>query len=321
MTTFINTKNEEFEALTDITFSRKLNGEKTIQGVIYTGDTVIENIDRGWSMKFQGERYFITYAKPTDGNSAIVVEFDAIHEFFYKMGKSCVYRTLNGSNTAKAYLDFIFNGSGYTYSLAVTLPAFEKQNFGMKNRLALFNDFINSTGIEYQINGSNIFIKEKIGSDLSTIVRKGFNLQELGLEHNIGDFVTYAKGFGAYKDPNTPSKGRLEVEYTSPLAAMYGKLEADPVVDERYTQKDSLFQRLKELVEGSYSISVTLTMEDLRQAGYPYGFPKPGDYLLAVNETLQFKQKVRIVGVDEDFDSLGHSIGHTVTCNSLNLVD
>ncbi|MGF1919620.1 phage tail protein, partial [Enterococcus faecalis] len=25
--------------------------------------------------------------------------------------------------------------------------------------------------------------------------------------------------------------------------------------------------------------------------------------------------------VDEDFDSLGHSIGHTVTCNSLNLVD
>ncbi|MGF1919640.1 phage tail protein, partial [Enterococcus faecalis] len=109
--------------------------------------------------------------------------------------------------------------------------------------------------------------------------------------------------------------------YTSPLAAMYGKLEADPVVDERYTQKDSLFQRLKELVEGSYSISVTITMEDLRQAGYQYGFPEPGDYLLAVNETLQFKQKIRIVSVDEDFDSLGHSIGHTVTCNSLNLVD
>nr|DAM28505.1 MAG TPA: tail protein [Caudoviricetes sp.] len=321
MTVFKNVKSEEFIALTELTYSHKVNGEKSIKGTIYSGEEVIRGIDRGWSMEFQGEVYFITYALPVDNGESVTVEFDAIHEFFYRMGKSSVYKVLNGSNTAKSYLDLIFSGSGYGYSLEVALPAFEKQNFGLKNRLALFNDFINSTSTEFKVLGKTVTIVEKVGSDLSTIVRKGFNMQDLGLEHNIGDFVTYAKGFGAFVDPENESKGRLEVTYKSPLAEIYGILEADPVVDERYTKTESMLARLKELVESSYSISVSLTVEDLQKAGYKYAFPDPGDYITAVNEDLKFQQKIRIVGIDESFDVLGNPIEKSVTCNSLNLID
>lgn len=321
MTVFKNVKSEEFIALTELTYSHKVNGEKSIKGTIYSGEGVIRGIDRGWSMEFQGEVYFITYALPVDNGESVTVEFDAIHEFFYRMGKSSVYKVLNGSNTAKSYLDLIFSGSGYGYSLEVALPAFEKQNFGLKNRLALFNDFINSTSTEFKVLGKTVTIVEKVGSDLSTIVRKGFNMQDLGLEHNIGDFVTYAKGFGAFVDPENESKGRLEVTYKSPLAEIYGILEADPVVDERYTKTESMLARLKELVESSYSISVSLTVEDLQKAGYKYAFPDPGDYITAVNEDLKFQQKIRIVGIDESFDVLGNPIEKSVTCNSLNLID
>ena len=321
MTVFKNVKSEEFIALTELTYSHKVNGEKSIKGTIYSGEEVIRGIDRGWSMEFQGEVYFITYALPVDNGESVTVEFDAIHEFFYRMGKSSVYKVLNGSNTAKSYLDLIFSGSGYGYSLEVALPAFEKQNFGLKNRLALFNDFINSTSTEFKVLGKTVTIVEKVGSDLSTIVRKGFNMQDLGLEHNIGDFVTYAKGFGAFVDPENESKGRLEVTYKSPLAEIYGILEADPVVDERYTKTESMLARLKELVESSYSISVSLTVEDLQKAGYKYAFPDPGDYITAVNEDLKFQQKIRIVGIDESFDVLGNPIEKSVICNSLNLID
>lgn len=321
MTVFKNVKSEEFIALTELTYSHKVNGEKSIKGTIYSGEGVIRGIDRGWSMEFQGEVYFITYALPVDNGESVTVEFDAIHEFFYRMGKSSVYKVLNGSNTAKSYLDLIFSGSGYGYSLEVALPAFEKQNFGLKNRLSLFNDFINSTSTEFKVLGKTVTIVEKVGSDLSTIVRKGFNMQDLGLEHNIGDFVTYAKGFGAFVDPENESKGRLEVTYKSPLAEIYGILEADPVVDERYTKTESMLARLKELVESSYSISVSLTVEDLQKAGYKYAFPDPGDYITAVNEDLKFQQKIRIVGIDESFDVLGNPIEKSVTCNSLNLID
>lgn len=321
MTVFKNVKSEEFIALTELTYSHKVNGEKSIKGTIYSGEEVIRGIDRGWSMEFQGEVYFITYALPVDNGESVTVEFDAIHEFFYRMGKSSVYKVLNGSNTAKSYLDLIFSGSGYGYSLEVALPAFEKQNFGLKNRLSLFNDFINSTSTEFKVLGKTVTIVEKVGSDLSTIVRKGFNMQDLGLEHNIGDFVTYAKGFGAFVDPENESKGRLEVTYKSPLAEIYGILEADPVVDERYTKTESMLARLKELVESSYSISVSLTVEDLQKAGYKYAFPDPGDYITAVNEDLKFQQKIRIVGIDESFDVLGNPIEKSVICNSLNLID
>ncbi|HCD2005693.1 phage tail protein [Enterococcus faecalis] len=321
MVQFIDTDGNTFIALADISFVRSLNGEKSISGTIYTNNDVLHRIDRGWQVEFENEKYYLTYAMPTDYGNNITVEFDAIHEFFFRMGKSCVYDTLNGSNTAKAYLDFIFKNSGFTYSLAATIPAFEKENFGMKNRLALFNDFINSTNTEFQIIGNNLYIVDKIGSDLSTIVRKGFNMQELGLEHNISDFVTYAKGFGAYKDPNDVTKGRLIVEYTSPLAEIYGKLEADPIIDERYTKEDSFLEHLKEIVESSYSISVNLTVEDLRKVGYQYGLPEPGDYIMAVNEQLGFQQKIRIVGVTENFNVTGDLIENNITCNSLNLVD
>lgn len=321
MTIFIDVSGNEYLALTELTYSHKVNGEKSLKGTIYTNDDVINKIDRGWSLKYEDEIYCITYALPVDNGQAVTVEFDAIHEFFYKMGKSSVYTTLDGSNTAIAYLDLIFTNSGYTYSLGATIPAFEKESFGMKNRLALFNDFIDSTNTEFKIVGKTVTIVEKIGSDLSTIVRKGFNLQELGLEYNISDFVTYAKGFGAFKDPDDETKGRLEVEYRSPLADVYGVLEADPVVDERYTIAENLTTKLKELVEGSYSISVSLTVEDLQAAGYEYGFPSPGDYIMAINENLGFQQKIRIVSIDESIDVLGNSSDKSVTCSSLNLVE
>lgn len=319
MTKFFDVNKQEYISLTELSFSHKVNGEKSLKGTIYTNDKVINEIDRGWSLEFQNEIYYITYALPTDTGENVTVEFDAIHEFFYMMGKSAVYEQLNGSNTAKAYLDLIFSGTDYNYSLATSVAAFEKQNFGMKNRLSLFNDFISSTNLEFKIVGKTVTISEKIGSDLSTIVRKGFNMQELGLEHNIGDFVTYAKGFGAFVDPDDESKGRLEAEYRSPLADIYGILEADPLVDERYTQESSIVEKLKELVESSYSISVSLSVEDLQKAGYKYGFPSPGDYILAVNESLNFQQKIRIVSIEENFDVLGNSLDKSVTCNSLSL--
>lgn len=318
---FSNVKKETFVAMAEVNFKHNVNGEKSLSGTIYLGDEVLQNIDRGWTVNFENEVYFITYAKPIDNGRAITVTFDAIHEFFYKMGKSSVYKEISGSHTARTYLDFIFSGSGYTYSLGAALSAFEKENFGMKNRLSLFNDFINSTNTEFTISGKNVTIVEKTGSDLSTLVRKGFNMQELGLEYNIGNFVTYAKGFGAFKDPDDHDKGRLIEEYKSPLAAIYGVLESDPVVDERYTQSASLIERLKELVESSYSISVSLSVEDLQSPEYNYAFPQPGDYILAINEQLNFSQKIRIIGIDASYDIQGNELSKSVTCNSLNTIE
>lgn len=323
MITFLDENDVEYGALATIKATNAVNGERSLTGEIISGDIVLSRIERGWRLRFEDEYYVVTFAKPIDEGKNVQVSFDAVHQFFWDFGKSSVYDQLSdGSHTFRAYLDFIFNGSGYKYDIesSLTVKAFEKQSFGYKNRLSLFNDIITSSGVEFQVNGKVVRILAKVGTDLSTVVRKNFNLNELGIEKNIGDFVTYQKGFGAYFDEEDHSKGRLIAEYTSPLANVYGKLEADPLVDERYKQQESLLSALKNTVDNSYTISVSLDMEDLTRAGYRYTQPIAGDYIMAINETLGFKEKIRIVSFTSEYDVAGQLIKHTVTCNDIGSV-
>lgn len=323
MITFLDEKDVEHGALATIKVTNAVNGERSLTGEIESGDYVLSNIERGWRLRFEDEFYVVTYAKPIDDGKTTHVTFDAVHQFFWDFDKSSVHEQLNdGSHTFLTYLDFIFTGSGYTYTIAPLLKvyAFEKQSFGYKSRLNLFNDVITSSGVEFQVNGKVVRILEKTGTDLSTVVRKNFNMNELGIEKNIGDFVTYQKGFGAWIDENDHSKGRLVTEYTSPLASVYGKLEAEPLVDERYTQADNMIAALKANVDNSYSISVRLDMEDLTRAGYDYTQPTAGDYIMAINETLGFKEKIRIVSFTSEYDITGQLVKHEVTCNDIGAV-
>lgn len=323
MITFLDERDVEHGALATIKVTNAVNGERSLTGEIESGDYVLTNIERGWRLRFDDEFYVVTYAKPIDDGKGTHVTFDAVHQFFWDFDKSSVHEQLNdGSHTFLTYLDFIFTGSDYTYTIDPLLKvyAFEKQSFGYKSRLKLFNDIITSSGVEFQVNGKVVRILEKTGTDLSTVVRKNFNMNELGIEKNIGDFVTYQKGFGAWIDENDHSKGRLVTEYTSPLATVYGKLEAEPLVDERYTQVDNMIAALKANVDNSYSISITLDMEDLTRAGYDYTQPRAGDYIMAINETLDFQEKIRIVSFTSEYDVSGQLVKHEVTCNDIGVV-
>ncbi|MFS9251785.1 phage tail protein [Streptococcus infantis] len=320
MITFIDEKGTEHSALVAYSVTNAVNGELSVKGTIYTNDKVLHGIGRGWRFRLDDEYFRITYAKPNDTGRHIEVEFDAVHQFFYDMSKSMVYTTLNGSKPFETYLQAIFSGSGYTYNLETTVGSIRKENFGNKSRLSLFNDIIKAAGLEFSVRGHVIRILKRIGTDLSTIVRKDFNMNELKIEKNINSFVTYQRGLGAWKDDEDHSKGRYETSYESPLSAIYGRIEADPIVDERYKDTGKLLERLKENVDKSYKVSVEIDMEDLSQAGYRISRPNPGDYIMAINETLGFRQKVRIVSFTSEYDVGGNLISRKVVCNDIGTV-
>ncbi|HEO5725723.1 TPA: phage tail protein [Streptococcus agalactiae] len=321
MTTFLDHKDNEFEAQAVVKTTNAVNGERSLSGTIYTNEEVLNKVDKGWKLEFDDEYYKIIYAKPTDTGNKIQVEFDAVHQFFYDFDKSSLHKQLNdGSHTFQAYLNFIFDGSGYTYSLEVVVGAFEKQSFGYKSRLDLFNDIIKSSGVEFFVRGKVVRILQKTGTDLSTIVRKNFNMNEIIIEKKINDFITYQKGFGAWNDKDDHSKGRVEVEYESPLVKEYGRIEGEPVVDERYTNADNLKSVLKRNVDSSYNIAIKIDIEDLTKAGYHYTQPIAGDYIMAINETLGFKEKIRIVSFESEYDVTGQLINHKVTCNDIGAI-
>ena len=320
MISFIAPNQERYNAQTELQVTHGVNGEKSLSGVIHTNNEVLRDLDRGWRLEVEGEIYVVTFAVPKDYGSVIETEFDAVHEFFYDFAHDVVYEELNGSNTFNAYMDFIFQDSGYSYRNETSAYALNRQNFGNESRLSLFNKIIQDSGVEFNLSGRVVRIVNRVGTDLTTKVEKSFNMNELRLEKNINDFVTYMRGYGAWNDDDDHSKGRLVVEYESPLVAEYGRIHAEPVFDERYTVESNMYERLKAHVDNSYTISVQLGMEDLTKAGYQYQQPRTGDWIMAINRDLDFQQKIRIVSYTSHYSVYGELLSHKVTCNSIGAV-
>lgn len=303
-----------------ITRKTSVNGGLSLTGEVFAGDDVLNGLDYGWWLNFDNEKYVITYKKLSDDTNTIV--FDAVQQFFWDFAKVVLHSQYTGSHEYSFYLGQLFDKSGYTYKNDVAVPAFEKENWGYKNKLDLFNDIIDQADVEFEVHNETVHIAKQIGSDLTSFVRKGINLSDLTEEMKISDFATYARGYGAFKDDQDQSKGRLEVEYRSELAKQFGDLEMDPIVDKRYTIADNLIAALKKRVDATYTVSMTMNIYDLENAGYPnYEAPKVGDWILAIDEALNFKRKIRIIQLEEQFDMTGKRIGYTATCGDLSIVD
>lgn len=320
MLTFYDEKGNGYGAQVEFTTKNAVNGERSVSGTILSNDKVLSKIDRGWSFDWDGETYKIIYAKPKDEGRSLSVSFDAVHQFFYDFDHSNCYQVFNGSNRFEVYIEAIFKNSGYRYVIEAEAKAIRKENFGNAKRLSMFKDIIKAAGLEFSVTGKVVRIVKKVGTDLSTVVRKNFNMNELTLEKNIGAFITYKKGFGAWKNEENHDAGRYETEYESPLARIYGRIEGEPVSDERYKDTGKLLERLKHDVDNSYSISVQLEMEDLTRAGYKYTQPRAGDYIMAINETIGFREKIRIVSYESHYDVTGRLLSHKVTCNDIGTV-
>ena len=320
MITFYDEKGNGYGAQVELKTKNAVNGERSISGTIVSNKQVLSRLDRGWSFTFDGELYKIIYAKPKDEGKNISLSFDAVHQFFYDFEHSNCYKEFNGSNRFEVYIEEIFKDSGYRYVIEAQAGSIRKENFGNAKRLKMFKEIIKAAGLEFSVTGKVVRILKKVGTDLSTVVRKNFNMNELTIEKNIGNFITYKKGLGAWKDENNHDAGRYTSEYESPLARIYGRIEGEPVSDERYKETGKLLERLKKEVDESYSISVQLDMEDLTQAGYKYTRPRAGDYIMAINETIEFREKIRIVSYESSYDVTGRLLSHKVTCNDIGTV-
>ena len=323
MITFADVENNEYQAQCEIEKTDAVNGEKSLSGTIYFGQDVKDNISKGWTLTFLDEEYVVvTYTKNDKDNT---VAFNAVQAFFYKMSKTGFYEKWNGSHPLSSYLDALFAGTGYTYDNTASVAAFEKQDWGMSDRLSLFNDIIDQAKVEFSVEGKVVHVVPAMGSDLSTIVRKKFNLDTAEIQTDNTSFATYGRGYGAYSKPDDTTSKRLEVEYKSPLYDYYypkfGAIEAVPVADERYTIADNLLAAVKEKVDKSWAISLTLNLVDLQSVGYKYAMANPGDYITVIDENLNFSDKVRIIKVTSDYDIRGTRTDTEVECGSLSFAE
>lgn len=273
---------------------RRVNGEKEFSLVL---DKTKENahffddIEKLWRViDFNGEEYPVLLYRDIAEGDGYARQLSCLHSFFDDMRNHVIYEQFTGSRTFVDMMQFIFNGSGYTFNIVDSFFAQSFENFGDDYGLELFKTALERYQAEFSVDGTIVTLKTQIGDTTDFQYRHKFNLESIEREVDALDFSTYAEGFG---------KDGLHVTYTSPLAAVYGERPIKAVRDERYTVESSLLARLKADVDNSLRIALTVKLSDLRASGYNKNHPNEGDTIILVDDRFGLKIDARIVEITE----------------------
>ncbi|HEL1819989.1 TPA: phage tail protein [Streptococcus suis] len=270
-----------------------------------------KELDRLYTPGEQDEFVIINPVKITKGDS-YDLEITAVGAFEFDFVKSRIDDNLpTRSYTVEYLLDLVFKDTRYSYDLQGTYEKREFTNFGSDNRYKLFLQIMNRFNLEFKIIGKIVRINSKIGNDTGFQFRYLKNIKDTKYSVDATNLVTHVKGYGAYHDANDQSKGRLEVEYLSPLSDIYGKLSGEPVVDERMSVSATLLEKCKQSVESSVAVTVSTTLVALKNQEYR-GVARVGDSIWFIDERIELEKKIRFSTVKSYYDAFDELIKQDV---------
>ncbi|MEK4711130.1 phage tail spike protein [Bacillus sp. FSL R10-2780] len=246
-----------------------------------------------------GNEYIIkNHNEITKGNT-VQVSIEAVYRPYIQLLGNVVYERVNGALRLSEIVSFCLKGSGFTYTVnANGLPlSVEVQNFGFSNSLSLLRQTIEKFGAELDVIGEHVYIGQEIAEYTDEQFRYNYNIKSLSKTINTNGFSTRIKGFGKKKEDGSYV---VETEYTSPLAQTYGIQDADPIEDERYTDHESMLERLKQELNDQFPISLKLSYSQLKRSGADPSKIKKGDYVWCIIKPFNIKTRVRVIEI-EDF--------------------
>lgn len=131
---------------------------------------------------------------------------------------------------------------------------------------------------------------------------KNWNTSKKGGNANPLAYLKTGNVIGLYRELIGDESYQAVAEYTSPNAEIFGLRDAGDVVDERFTQKDSLLAEIKSRLQDTPETSISIDFVDLRAAGYPYTVPNEGDRVYTIYEPIEgLEFENRILEIDEEY--------------------
>lgn len=251
---------------------------------------------------YDNEEYIIKGFKEKTLGDTVIANCKAFHRVFDDLNGNHIYEEITGIFPLGSLLTFALKGTGYTPKIIHTpdMPVSVKvDNFGDDNSLALLKSILEKFGAEFDVIGKTIEIKKEIGTYTDEQFRYFFNIKEPSREIDTTSFFTYIKGFGK---KNEDGSYVVTAEYKSPLADIYGIKHAKPVRDERYTDYNSLLERIKRELNDSIDIVVNLTAVEAEELGWQY--INKGDYVWCIIDPFDLDVRIRVVEV-QDFSNEG----------------
>ncbi|SCC46274.1 phage tail protein [Bacillus wiedmannii] len=288
-------------------FNRRVNGEKIISFLILPTEGNQHSfpmVQEEHKVEFKDETYVIkSLTERTIGNT-YYKQVECIHDFFVNMINQQKYEVRDGSMQFLDALDFVFKDTGYQPIAIENFYAKDFQNFGKDNRLALLKKVLERYKAEMSIDKNQVKFRTKIGEDTDFQFRYNFNIKTFERNVDTKNLATYIRGYGA---------DGLMREYTSPNKEKFGFLEATQINDDRFTTTEGLDRALREAIQDTPLVSITIDFVDLRKAGYPYIVPNEGDRVLLIYEPMDVDIETRIMEIEEEYDANLEPIACRVT--------
>lgn len=299
--------------------SNSLDGNQALEGTIEWDNKIncrfLNDIDRFWEISDHENVWNrILYIDKVGKGERLEVSFKAVPTFFDYMNTNKIMQDdifpykYNGSMTAYNAMKRIFDDTPFNFVLVDSFTAHEWTNFGNdESRLEVFKKALNNYGMEFEIEGSTVYLKNQIGRDTSIMYRHKFNADNIHLEIDAQNEFTAIRGFGDFGDnQGEGEEGEIEEEdyldarlipppYISPLAKIVGVRWAESIKDGRYKIMANLERKMKDTVDNSLKVSVKANIQKLTQQGYPIDDSAVGDRIFLVDNRIGYNEEVRVV--------------------------
>ncbi|MBZ4222504.1 phage tail protein [Bacillus wiedmannii] len=311
MVTDLTGNSEPLVGFKGFTRKRLINGERTLSFSLfpYKENQVAFPITKEESViEFEDEEYVIKLLKERNMGRKFYKQAEAIHKFYVDLKGKQKYEKYSGSMTFQSALDFVFEGTGYKTAVIDAFYAKSWENFGGENRLALLQKALKRYKAEMTVKGNLVTFRTQIGEDTDFQFRYNFNIKTFERIVDTTNLATYIRGYG---------KDGLMREYTSPNIKIFGKIDAPFVDDDRFTTVSGLDERLRNDLQDTPLISITIDFVDLRKAGYPYIVPNEGDRVFLIYEPMNIDVETRIVAIEEEYDENLELIRTKVTLSNI----
>ncbi|OTX80657.1 phage tail protein [Bacillus thuringiensis] len=293
--------NNQEEMLTDykeVKRKRRVNGEHSLSFYLLNTPNVAHayNLvdERAIIKDKHGDEYVILGVNKRGHYGKSVT---AVHIFFDDM-MDWQYNLYNGYANFKQCMDFIFNGTGWTYINQGAFAVTTFENFGDDTRSSLLQKALNRYGAEMQIDNKTktVTFKNQIGAETDAQFRYGHNLKTFEEDTDMTNFATYIRGYG--KDA---AGNEFMVEYESPMAKVYGRIHQKPIRDERYKTKEPLLEACKKEINDVPDTRFKISIVNLIANGLsPLHKFNYGDYVYMFYEKADVQIKIRVIEIEDD---------------------
>lgn len=283
----------------------------------------INDISKMWRVEnvtgdADAQAYVIVIAKRKATKHKQYIEVTAKEEQFDYLETHRIYENVTGSRTGVDFLNLIFDGTPYSYTLLEGVYAKEWENAGDgQSRFEMFLNWLERYGFEFQYEPTSKTFKlgARISRRPAYYISKKLNANDISFEEDATNFYTYAKGYFDYDGADNIHAANQIREYpqgkTSPMIELFGIREAPPISDGRVTDTALMDEMLEKQVEQSLKMSIELDFITLGH-NYPFAQPEIGDEIPVIDETINFNRVLRIQEIKTTRDAHHKVIKQTI---------